>query len=218
MARAKRCHVLSSQFLVQHVVYGRCLGFYLGSVYDQNPNRYLRRFYFFCRFFIELPSGVLADLIGRRKAILFGNTLLFIGNLFIAFSSSFLGITLWYLVWTIGYAFQSGATEALAYDSVKKIGREDLWPKVNATSTIVGRTTSLTATALGGLLYVDQLFSHFINSHTRAEHRATVLSAIALLIRAPYIVLALLTGLSAIDCTASLKPPPPKPKAFVSYF
>ena len=104
-------------------------------------------------FLIELPSGVFADLIGRRKAILIGNVLLTVGNFFVAVSSSFWGITLWYLIWTIGYAFQSGATEALAYDSVKKIGQADKWPKIIATSSIIGRTTSLTATAIGGFLY-----------------------------------------------------------------
>ena len=103
-------------------------------------------------FLIELPSGVFADLIGSRKAILIGNVLLTVGNFFVAVSSSFWGITLWYLIWTIGYAFQSGATEALAYDSVKKIGQADKWPKIIATSSIIGRTTSLTATAIGGFL------------------------------------------------------------------
>ncbi len=104
-------------------------------------------------FLVELPSGVIADLMGRRKAILLGNILLTIGNLFIALSSSFMGITVWYLVWTIGYAFQSGATEALAYDSVKRINQEGNWPKIIATSTIVAKTSSLLAASIGGLLF-----------------------------------------------------------------
>src|SRR3990167_518960 len=73
-------------------------------------------------FLVELPSGVFADLIGRKKAIIIGNVLLTLGNFFMTFSSSFWPLTLWFLTWTIGYAFQSGATEALVYDSVKKLG------------------------------------------------------------------------------------------------
>lgn len=104
-------------------------------------------------FLIELPSGVMADLIGRRKAILLGNIMLTFGNLFVGLSSSFLTITLWYLLWTIGYAFQSGATEALAYDSLKQKGLEDKWKQVITTASVIGKVTSLTATALGGTLF-----------------------------------------------------------------
>ncbi len=104
-------------------------------------------------FLLELPSGVIADFIGRRRAILLGNTLLTVGNFFLGFSSSFFGVTLWYLVWTVGYAFQSGATEALAYDSLKESGEEAGWSKVIATSSIIGRTSSLIATSIGGLLF-----------------------------------------------------------------
>lgn len=105
-------------------------------------------------FLVELPSGVMADVMGRRKAILIGTTLLVLGNLLLAFSSSFTTLTLWYLVWTIGYAFQSGATEALAYDSLKLNKLEEHWNDVITTSTIIGRVTTLTATSLGGILFV----------------------------------------------------------------
>jgi MFS family permease len=105
-------------------------------------------------FLVELPSGVMADLMGRRKAILIGNILLVTGNLLISASSSFFAFTLWYLVWTIGYAFQSGATEALAYDSLKLKKLESHWNDVITTATIIGRVTTLIATSLGGLLYI----------------------------------------------------------------
>lgn len=105
-------------------------------------------------FLVELPSGVFADVIGRKKAILIGNILLTIGNLLISFSSSFVGITTWYLVWTIGYAFQSGATEALAYDSLKKQGLEHDWHKVISAATVTGKATTLIATAVGGFLFL----------------------------------------------------------------
>lgn len=104
-------------------------------------------------FLVEIPSGVIADTIGRKKAILAGNILMTVGNFLLALSSSFLGITAWYLVWTIGYAFQSGATEALAYDSLRREGLEKDWEKVISTSTIIGRASSLITTAAGGLLF-----------------------------------------------------------------
>lgn len=104
-------------------------------------------------FLIELPSGVMADLMGRRKAIIIGNILLTLGNLFVGLSSTFVGITGWYLVWTIGYAFQSGATEALAYDSLKEKGMAKHWGQVTATASVIGRVSSLIATPVGGILF-----------------------------------------------------------------
>jgi MFS family permease len=104
-------------------------------------------------FMVELPSGVFADVIGRRRAILLGNTFLTIGNLGVALSSSFISLTSWYLLWTVGYAFQSGATEALTYDSVKKAGKEDEWQKIIGTATILSRISSMSATVIGGLLF-----------------------------------------------------------------
>jgi len=105
-------------------------------------------------FLIELPSGVWADFIGRKKAIIIGNLLLTVGNLFVALSSSFLGITVWYLVWTIGYAFQSGATEAHAYDTLKKQGLSHHWDRVISTSVVIGKIAILVSTALGGYLFL----------------------------------------------------------------
>lgn len=104
-------------------------------------------------FLFELPSGVFADFIGRKKAILIASTLMVIGNFGVAFGSSFLSITIWYMIWTIGYAFQSGSTEALAYDSLKLSRKEDEWNKVIGTANIIRRVSSMTANVIGGFLF-----------------------------------------------------------------
>jgi hypothetical protein len=41
---------------------------------------------------------------------------------------------------------------------------------------------------------MEILFSQFINLHTKEEHRATTLSAVALFTRLPYVLLAILIG------------------------
>jgi len=105
-------------------------------------------------FLFELPSGVIADIIGRKKAILIANLLLTFGNFGVAFSNSFTTLTLCYLIWTLGYALQSGATEALAYDSLKKEGKEDEWNKVVGSATIITRLASMSANVIGGMLFV----------------------------------------------------------------
>jgi len=44
------------------------------------------------------------------------------------------------------------------------------------------------------LTHTDILFSQFLNEHTRSEHRATTLSAVALFTKMPYVLLALVIG------------------------
>jgi hypothetical protein len=45
--------------------------------------------------------------------------------------------------------------------------------------------------------WVDQLYSRFLNLHTKPEHRATTLSAVALFTKFPYVALALVMGILA---------------------
>ena len=102
---------------------------------------------------LELPSGVIADLIGRKRAIVFGHICMVLGTACLAAAGSFWGITLAYALWTFGYAFQSGTTEALAYDSLTKEQQKNDWSRIIGTSVIIRRITSLTCTALGGFLF-----------------------------------------------------------------
>lgn len=104
-------------------------------------------------FLLELPSGAIADNIGRKRAIIFGHILLVFGSLLVGLSSSFIAITGWYLLWTIGYTFQSGSTEALVYDYLKSVKKEDQWSKVIGTANIIGRISTLIAITLGGFLF-----------------------------------------------------------------
>lgn len=104
-------------------------------------------------FIIELPSGAIADVIGRKRTVIFGNIALVVGNAWLALSSSFWGITLAYALWTIGWGFQSGATEALVYDYVKSIGKVDDWPRIRAAAGFAATILYPVCIALGGLFF-----------------------------------------------------------------
>lgn len=104
-------------------------------------------------FLIELPAGAIADVIGRKRTVIFGNLALVIGNVWLGLSGSFWGITLAYAVWTIGWGFQSGATEALVYDYVKSIGKVDDWPRIRAAAGFAATILYPVCIALGGVLF-----------------------------------------------------------------
>ncbi|WP_420645493.1 MFS transporter [Candidatus Leptofilum sp.] len=76
-------------------------------------------------FLAELPTGILADRIGRKKSIVMALFLQFLGELLYLFASSYLAFVGIAILAGIGFAFSSGCVEALIYDSLPKDNRED---------------------------------------------------------------------------------------------
>lgn len=66
----------------------------------------------------EIPTGVVADTLSRRKSIIIGVFLLGIGTLFFALIPSFPVIILSQVIWGLGYTFTSGALEAWISDEI----------------------------------------------------------------------------------------------------
>lgn len=79
---------------------------------------------------LDIPSGTLADIIGKRTMLIFGRILLFISIcLFAGMSSPLLAWTA-NIAWAIGYSFQSGADVSLLYSSLKNGGHHTQFKKV----------------------------------------------------------------------------------------
>jgi DHA3 family tetracycline resistance protein-like MFS transporter len=66
----------------------------------------------------EIPTGVVADLVSRRRSILIGYALTGVGFMLEGSIPSFVAIMLAQGLWGIGYTFTSGATEAWITDEV----------------------------------------------------------------------------------------------------
>jgi MFS family permease len=101
----------------------------------------------------ELPSGVLADLIGRKKTLVIGWMIVTIGYILTGFSFNAITMIIGLLLVALGAAFVSGADEAIFYDSLKEIGRESEFSKLNARGLILFRTSMIFAMFSGGFLY-----------------------------------------------------------------
>jgi len=67
----------------------------------------------------EVPSGALADLLGRKKTLLAGLVTLIIGAIATGNAQNFLHLFLSSFLWALGFSLISGASEALLYDSLK---------------------------------------------------------------------------------------------------
>ncbi len=100
----------------------------------------------------EIPSGYFADLYGRKNSMMLGAVLEFIGLLLFVFSGSFLGFLLGEVVIGIGASFQSGANEALMYDTLVELGREDEYKKKQGNYFFAGRMAATFAKVTGAFM------------------------------------------------------------------
>ncbi len=113
--------------------------------------------------FLEVPSGAVADLLGKRKTILFGMIAGFTGVMLITFSGSLAGITIGWLITQICFAFYSGAAEALVYDTMKDLKIETQFDKVITKASFIENLTGSITTLIGGFLYYyNNQLPHFL--------------------------------------------------------
>jgi MFS family permease len=99
-------------------------------------------------FFFEVPTGAVADKLGRKYSILIGALLWALGLLFYDVGKSFIIFALSEIVFSLGSSFKSGADSALIYDSLKMLKREKEYQKVEGKA----RSFSLYAQAIGSVL------------------------------------------------------------------
>ncbi len=70
----------------------------------------------------EIPSGVLADVFGRKKMLIISSIMQMIGSLVMIVSDDLLLVSLSIAFYATSYNFASGSGDALAYDSLKRVG------------------------------------------------------------------------------------------------
>ncbi len=100
----------------------------------------------------ELPTGAVADLLGKRASVIIGRIIVLISIVMYASSQSFGDFILYAIIAGIGDSFISGAKEALIYDSLKQDGREEQYPKVASKASLIFQLSFAAAILAGGIL------------------------------------------------------------------
>lgn len=106
-------------------------------------------------FLMEVPTGVLADRIGRRWSVAASTLFLMSGELLFLFSQTYilyLGVA---LLTGTGFAFASGATEALIYDSLLPENRHERMKQVMGRYGSIGQIAFFLSPIVGGLIVAD---------------------------------------------------------------
>ena len=88
---------------------------------------------------LEVPSGYLADVIGRRKTLILGAVFGTFGFATYSFSYGFVGFLVAEIILGIGQSCISGADSAMLYDSLLEKGMEKKYTRYEGRITSLGR-------------------------------------------------------------------------------
>ena len=99
----------------------------------------------------EIPSGVLADVFGRKKTLVISSIMRIIGDVVMVLSTNFLHVCISIAFHALSYNFASGSGDALAYDSLKSVGQEGRFEKYASNQLVIYRICEGVSTLAAGL-------------------------------------------------------------------
>ena len=112
----------------------------------------LQAYFMFMIFILEIPSGAIADYLGRKKGLILSAMTVVLA----AFSYSITpNIILFYLaetLWAFSIALISGTDEAFLFNSLKMIGKEDRLPRVMGNIQVMNLVALTISAPLGSII------------------------------------------------------------------
>ena len=110
----------------------------------------------------EIPTGIIADKIGRRNSTVIGAGLIPFACITTALAHDFITFAFVSFIWGVAIAFMNGASEALVYDSLKEINKEDDYVKVGGKAMASFFITTAIFAPLGAYLFTVERHIPFI--------------------------------------------------------
>ncbi|MBO4864655.1 MAG: MFS transporter [Eubacterium sp.] len=115
----------------------------------------------------EIPSGLLADVYGRKKMLVISNLMTALGAFVMAMTSGFIGVCISISFHALGYNFASGSRDALAYDSFKKVKKESRYERYVSNQSIIYRVANGISTLCAGVaLFIGYRPAYLISAVT----------------------------------------------------
>lgn len=100
----------------------------------------------------EIPTGALADLLGKRKTLMLSFFLSAIANVWMGFAPNVLNMALSLVLLNIGGTFASGSFEALIYDSLKQEKKTKKYQRVLANISTIRMLSLGVSSVIGGYI------------------------------------------------------------------
>jgi MFS family permease len=114
---------------------------------------------------LEIPSGYLADVLGRKKTLIIGSILGFIGFFTYSISYGIVGFLIAEIILGFGQSLISGADSAMLYDTLDDLGKKDQYTKYEGRVISIGNLSETLAAIAGGLLIgISLRFPYFVQT------------------------------------------------------
>ena len=101
---------------------------------------------------LEIPSGYMADIIGRRTSLIIGSILGTLGFVVLSYSHTFHGFLAAEIILGLGGSFISGSDSALLFDSLAGQDRQHYYLRYEGRITALGNLAETVAAIGGGLI------------------------------------------------------------------
>ncbi len=86
---------------------------------------------------LEIPTGVIADLLGKKKTLIISRCMYVIEIAILAFFNGFWPFLIAKIISGVGVSLSSGTSSAFLFDTLKKLGREEEHKKVSGKSAFI---------------------------------------------------------------------------------
>jgi MFS family permease len=103
---------------------------------------------------LEVPSGVFADIFGRKKSLLIAMFCASLSFLVFGIGAGFYAFLVAQVILAVNFAFTSGADSALLYDSLKVLKREKEYPKFYGRANFLSLITWAISALVSGFLAI----------------------------------------------------------------
>jgi MFS family permease len=113
-------------------------------------------------FLAEVPTGIIADRLGHKRAVNVALGLQVLGEVIYVFAGGYGLFALAAVIGGLGFAFGSGCIEALVYDSLAADGREAEMSKAMGVIEAAQRLANLLAFSAGSLLVTNLTQERFV--------------------------------------------------------
>ena len=106
----------------------------------------------------EIPSGYIADIFGRKKAIIISTILSFIGYVLFSFFSDFTVFIIAEILIGVGGSLMSGSDSAIIYDTLIDNNNKEKYTKIEGKNYAIGNFSEAIAGVLGGILAASSIY------------------------------------------------------------
>ncbi|MDR6667978.1 MFS transporter [Rhizobium sp. 1399] len=133
----------------------------------------------------EVPSGLIADKIGRKWAIVIALLLQLLGEIVFVFADSYFLFVLSAALGGVGFAFSSGCLEAIMYDSLKRQKAAHLMQRTMGLNGAIAQLAGITGALVGGYLARDLTMDSYIYLITMTIVSVAVAFGISFFLKEP---------------------------------